>query len=187
MQVPPPPSQPVSKSPNVLMIVLGVVAVCSCCGIAVLAAVLFPVFEQAKIASKRTAALSNAKQLGTAMMIYAVDHDDRLPFADNWIDLTEPYAKNPSLYHSPGAPGPVGDQYGFAFRKELSRKHMVKIEDIQNTAMIFDTTLTGRNATSGLETLPRPGRYGGKNTIGFTDGSAKSINPADTHIFSLVK
>ena len=38
--------------------------------IAILAAILFPVFTQAKLAAKRTAALSNAKQLGTATMIY---------------------------------------------------------------------------------------------------------------------
>lgn len=44
--------------------------------IAILAAILFPVFAQAKIAAKKTADLSNLKQMGTASMIYASDNDD---------------------------------------------------------------------------------------------------------------
>jgi prepilin-type N-terminal cleavage/methylation domain-containing protein len=38
--------------------------------IAILAAILFPVFAQAKLAAKKTAALSNSKNIGTAMHIY---------------------------------------------------------------------------------------------------------------------
>jgi prepilin-type N-terminal cleavage/methylation domain-containing protein len=49
--------------------------------IAILAAILFPVFAQAKEAAKKTATLSNMKQTGTAFMMYAGDHDDLLPFA----------------------------------------------------------------------------------------------------------
>jgi prepilin-type N-terminal cleavage/methylation domain-containing protein len=44
--------------------------------IAILAAILFPVFAQAKVAAKKTADLSNLKQMGTASMIYASDNDD---------------------------------------------------------------------------------------------------------------
>jgi len=43
--------------------------------IAILAAILFPVFAQAKAAAKRTAALSNAKQLGLAVTMYNNDND----------------------------------------------------------------------------------------------------------------
>lgn len=46
--------------------------------IAILAAILFPVFAQAKLAAKKTTALSNAKQLATANMIYMGDYDDAL-------------------------------------------------------------------------------------------------------------
>jgi prepilin-type N-terminal cleavage/methylation domain-containing protein len=44
--------------------------------IAILAAILFPVFAQAKVAAKKTADLSNLKQIGTASMIYTADYDD---------------------------------------------------------------------------------------------------------------
>jgi len=47
--------------------------------IAILAAILFPVFAQAKSAAKKTADLSNKKQVGTAMAIYLTDADDCYP------------------------------------------------------------------------------------------------------------
>ncbi len=47
--------------------------------IAILAAILFPVFASAKAAAKKTASLSNLKQLGTSVMIYVTDSDDTFP------------------------------------------------------------------------------------------------------------
>lgn len=52
--------------------------------IAILAAILFPVFAQAKLAAKRTAVLSNSKQMGTSVMIYAADYDDSFPLPIFW-------------------------------------------------------------------------------------------------------
>lgn len=49
--------------------------------IAILAAILFPVFAQAKAAAKKTAALTHAKQVGTATHIYMADYDDIMPIA----------------------------------------------------------------------------------------------------------
>src|SRR4028118_47961 len=47
--------------------------------IAILAAILFPVFAQAKAAAKKTACLSNMKQMGTGLHIYMSDSDDVMP------------------------------------------------------------------------------------------------------------
>ena len=47
--------------------------------IAILAAILFPVFSMAKEAAKKTACLSNLKQLGTAYLMYQNDNDDGFP------------------------------------------------------------------------------------------------------------
>ena len=47
--------------------------------IAILAAILFPVFAQAKVAAKKTSCLSNMKQMGTGTMIYLSDYDDLFP------------------------------------------------------------------------------------------------------------
>jgi prepilin-type N-terminal cleavage/methylation domain-containing protein len=65
-----------SRSGFTLIELLVVIAI-----IAILAAILFPVFAQAKAAAKKNAALSNLKQTGTAGIMYASDFDDTLPFA----------------------------------------------------------------------------------------------------------
>jgi prepilin-type N-terminal cleavage/methylation domain-containing protein len=49
--------------------------------IAILAAILFPVFAQAKLAAKKTQYISNLKQTGTSVMIYTTDSDDIMPHA----------------------------------------------------------------------------------------------------------
>ncbi|MEZ0327196.1 MAG: prepilin-type N-terminal cleavage/methylation domain-containing protein [Fimbriimonas sp.] len=49
--------------------------------IAILAAILFPVFAQAKEAAKKTADLNNLKQIGTSVQMYIADSDDVLPLA----------------------------------------------------------------------------------------------------------
>ena len=49
--------------------------------IAILAAILFPVFAQAKVAAKRTSDLSQLQQIGTALQIYLTDYDDHYPQA----------------------------------------------------------------------------------------------------------
>lgn len=47
--------------------------------IAILAAILFPVFAQAKVAAKKTADLSNTKNIATATLMYCSDYDDLFP------------------------------------------------------------------------------------------------------------
>ncbi len=47
--------------------------------IAILAAILFPVFAQAREQARKTACLSNVKQLGLGFQMYAQDYDERMP------------------------------------------------------------------------------------------------------------
>jgi prepilin-type N-terminal cleavage/methylation domain-containing protein/prepilin-type processing-associated H-X9-DG protein len=47
--------------------------------IAILAAILFPVFAQAKDAAKKTTSISNLKQIGLAYVMYVGDYDDKYP------------------------------------------------------------------------------------------------------------
>ncbi len=83
--------------------------------IAILAAILFPVFAQAKEAAKRTACLSNAKQIAISQKLYGGDNDDMMPIfhAYNttpapWVDghlgtelLLLPYCKSKEMFKSP--------------------------------------------------------------------------------------
>jgi prepilin-type N-terminal cleavage/methylation domain-containing protein len=85
--------------------------------IAILAAILFPVFAQAKLAAKKTASLSQTKQMASATHIYLSDHDDRYPlgfgqdpyfgfYGYNWVhdvpaDLNSPmYADYVDMFGS---------------------------------------------------------------------------------------
>lgn len=76
--------------------------------IAILAAVLFPVFAQARLAAKKTADLSNLKQIGLALMLYGNDNDDRPPMVKmmgahpiTWVDELQAYSRARLLNRSP--------------------------------------------------------------------------------------
>jgi len=66
------------KSAFTLIELLVVIAI-----IAILAAILFPVFAQAKGAAQRTACISNMKQLATSIVMYGSDFDDLMPLLPN--------------------------------------------------------------------------------------------------------
>jgi prepilin-type N-terminal cleavage/methylation domain-containing protein/prepilin-type processing-associated H-X9-DG protein len=62
--------------------------------IAILAAVLFPVFAQAREKARQTQCTSNAKQLGTGLALYVQDYDERLPMGGRGLTGAET-AMNP--------------------------------------------------------------------------------------------
>jgi prepilin-type N-terminal cleavage/methylation domain-containing protein len=79
--------------------------------IAILAAMLFPVFAQAKAAAKATVAISNMKQIGLALSMYSNDNDDvnspPYPLNDNahsWRTSLDPYEKSAALSTDPVNP-----------------------------------------------------------------------------------
>jgi prepilin-type N-terminal cleavage/methylation domain-containing protein len=88
--------------------------------IAILAAILFPVFAQAKEAAKQTSTLSNGKQLGTAFAIYTADYDDCYPSSLPWRQT----AAGTELYWSPvfGASFPAGSANPSSFYIEVEDK-----------------------------------------------------------------
>jgi prepilin-type N-terminal cleavage/methylation domain-containing protein/prepilin-type processing-associated H-X9-DG protein len=80
--------------------------------IAILTAILFPVFAQAREKARQTACLSNEKQLGLAILQYAQDNDERFPDGINptgnwfwagegWAGQISTYVKSPILFHCP--------------------------------------------------------------------------------------
>jgi prepilin-type N-terminal cleavage/methylation domain-containing protein/prepilin-type processing-associated H-X9-DG protein len=76
--------------------------------IAILAAILFPVFAQAREKARQTACLSNEKQIGLAIMQYLQDHDDTYMAADHnatepytWFEPLQPYLKNRDVFRCP--------------------------------------------------------------------------------------
>lgn len=101
--------------------------------IAILAAILFPVFAQAKEAAKKVTCLSNVRQLNNSWLMYATDYDDTwvttgktypadpTNCSDNgdsadFFYLVQPYVKNYSIFYCPDRnvfqPQPAGQEYG---------------------------------------------------------------------------
>lgn len=77
--------------------------------IAILAAILFPVFAQAREKARQTACLAHSRQLGTAVHMYAQDYDETLPLywygvqIGYWHVALQPYIKNAQLFICPSA------------------------------------------------------------------------------------
>jgi prepilin-type N-terminal cleavage/methylation domain-containing protein/prepilin-type processing-associated H-X9-DG protein len=115
------PPQSFMKRAFTLIELLVVIAI-----IAILAAILFPVFAQAKEAAKKTACLSNMKQLGLGLQLYLGDSDDRMFFrggsansrsglipsanANRWWNLLMPYVKNKEIYRCPSDSQPTASR-----------------------------------------------------------------------------
>jgi len=77
--------------------------------IAILAAILFPVFAKAREKARQSSCLSNVKQLGLAVLQYAQDYDEaifgaRLP-RDGWTGAILPYIKNDQVFNCPSWSG----------------------------------------------------------------------------------
>ena len=58
--------------------------------IAILAAILFPVFAQARERARAVACISNMKQIGTGLAMYTQDSDEKLPTAFNNLPRIHP-------------------------------------------------------------------------------------------------
>src|SRR5689334_11224894 len=84
--------------------------------IAILAAILFPVFARARESARRTGCLNNMKQVTTGILMYAQDYDELLPYQQDgdlcdyaiskhavWINSTMPYVKNKQVWICPSA------------------------------------------------------------------------------------
>lgn len=108
--------------------------------IAIVAAILFPVFAQAKGAAKKASAMSNLDQIGKAEHMYFGDNDDTLPFryqtmtkwpgyniilfmagqTDTLDKVYSPYIKNRDVWYSPEDRLPKKGPSSYAFNGQLS-------------------------------------------------------------------
>jgi prepilin-type processing-associated H-X9-DG protein len=81
--------------------------------IAILAAILFPVFALARDKARQTMCLSNTKQMALAITQYIQDYDEVFPRDTNdgqqtfWMDYIQPYCKNEAIWRCPSRPNPT--------------------------------------------------------------------------------
>jgi len=81
--------------------------------IAILAAILFPVFARARENARRSSCQSNLKQIGLGVFQYIQDYDEKFPMAVTgststtsqppvgWADSVQPYLKSTQIYQCP--------------------------------------------------------------------------------------
>ncbi|HZO91267.1 MAG TPA: DUF1559 domain-containing protein [Chthonomonadaceae bacterium] len=97
-----------SRSGFTLIELLVVIAI-----IAILAAILFPVFAQAREAARQTSCASNMRQISLGFRMYSQDYDENFPLRRvcdpnaceaSWKHLLQPYIKNYQIFRCPSNP-----------------------------------------------------------------------------------
>jgi prepilin-type N-terminal cleavage/methylation domain-containing protein/prepilin-type processing-associated H-X9-DG protein len=91
--------------------------------IAILAAILFPVFAQAREKARQTSCLSNTKQLGLSFAMYSQDYDEENPNGINWYfpggngwgGQVYPYVKNTQVFRCPSDTGGPAVHSSYAY------------------------------------------------------------------------
>ncbi len=125
--------------------------------IAILAAILFPVFAQARVAAKKTATISNMKQLGLATVMYTGDNDGMFMPAvlggattqatENnalWGRVAFPYMKSLDIFRD--AMSPVNEGYPIRFNANVAVPEFGKV----NPGPCNDTNSDRRGASIGI-------------------------------------
>lgn len=150
--------------------------------IAILAAILFPVFAKAKDTAKITQCLNNLKQIGTGMQSYVDDHDGAFPPSANWgtpsynmgntgqqtlFQCLSKYSKPPiinasSAYDSGGiwaCPGDIGLPKGGSLGSEQAGVKTGKVPVWKQAGSSYE--FLGSDHTDRMGNLPA-GWYGSK-------------------------
>ena len=122
--------------------------------------------EYERILARRP--LANAKMLATAFLLYAADHDDRLPLAENWADALMPYVRDEATFLTTW---PRTSPTRFAFFEELSGVKVFQFENPSSIPLVFESSSNERNAHGGLDMIRWRGDVG--CAVGFIDTSAR--------------
>ncbi len=122
--------------------------------IAILAAILFPVFAKAREKARQNSCLSNTKQLMIAVLQYTQDYDERIPLDAHgpyasgtnyppdpgtyWDSLIEPYAKNRQIYVCPSWAGTNTRTYRYNYSRGRVSQALAQITDPAATVLLID-------------------------------------------------
>jgi prepilin-type N-terminal cleavage/methylation domain-containing protein/prepilin-type processing-associated H-X9-DG protein len=157
--------------------------------ITVLAAILFPVFAQAREKARQTSCLSNEKQLGMAILQYAQDYDEMLPNGVNltrdgrvwpgqgWAGQCVSYTRNTQIYQCPSDPtngaqapdyvvsyGYNGNLVGYADQDDPppSSVSLTELNNSSHTVMLFEVANVTANVLDQNEGTGTGGTTGRK-------------------------
>jgi len=134
--------------------------------IAILAAILFPVFAKAREKARQTACLNNQKQIVTGIMMYAQDHDELLPTSDTvWGSIN----MDKGVLMCPTAGTKIKNAYGF--NNLFSGKALGEVTDPTTAMLVADATPASTPIANTIYTSANYDfRHGGKIITSFVDG-----------------
>lgn len=171
--------------------------------IAILAAILFPVFARAREKARQTSCLSNVKQIMLGLMMYAQDYDETFipgaaPTATaEWHNLLEPYVKSAQIFVCASQSSNVRSdnlgygwnyqEFGYAYSSNGTGwcTPLAAIDAPAETIVIGDNEDVGARASQSswaFRFLYKRGgaliplRHNGGGNMGFADGHAKWYN-----------
>jgi hypothetical protein len=144
----------------------------------IVAAILFPVFAKAKMTTGKDRCSGQIRQMIHGLDLYATDNQGRLPVADRWMDSIFGYLnRNETLFHEPDDM-PKGT-YGYAMEGKASALAIDTVAKPRTYPLVFDSSLSQRNAVGNLTSLPRPQRHFWGNHVGYLDGNVGTVRGAD--------
>jgi hypothetical protein len=179
-----PPVAPRSNTNKILLFVL--IGGCGCAFLMmiILAAIMFPVFAQAREKAREQGCMSNVGKMTLGMQMYVQDYDMTFPESRNWMAKTQPYINNPAVNHCPSVSSRsgevIGGAFGYAFNSRLSKASEAKVSDPYQTGMIYDSSTLTESASDPLTSLPMPPRHFNHvkcDLLGFVDGHAQAYTP----------
>ncbi|MDQ2799523.1 MAG: DUF1559 domain-containing protein [Armatimonadota bacterium] len=163
---------PPPKKNNTATIVIIVVAVVFGGGIfltAILAAILFPVFQKVRENARLASCESNVKQIDLGLMQYVQDHNEKYPPSASGFKATIfPYIQSETVFH---CPTDTGGTVSYSFNQKLQGVSIDKLNAPANTVAVYEgknQTLDFRHQHSG----------GDVAVIGFADGSVRTFSQA---------
>lgn len=150
-------------------VMLAVIGVLLFCGVLT----FFPTYGYPKTLARASQCMSNAKQSAVALQLYASDYNQLLPDRDLWMDAIVPYTKNEPFRCPNLMKDGRTDEYGYCLNASVKTFRNLPSPDV--TPLVFESVNLARNASGGIDSLPKPGRHEGSNSIAFADGHAKKL------------
>jgi prepilin-type N-terminal cleavage/methylation domain-containing protein/prepilin-type processing-associated H-X9-DG protein len=147
--------------------------------IAILAAILFPVFARARAKAKQSSCLSYTKQLALATIMYASDYDETFPRVGDWYTAIEPYVKNRQIFLCPedstanGRTGASGFKLSYGINGNVCGYTTTNVEAPATTLLEFDATVTSSTDGTGCAYV-----HNDVANFSFCDGHTKALKDA---------
>jgi len=110
--------------------------------LAIVGAIIFPVFARGRAKARVTACVSNMKQLALGIQMFAEDYDGRLPGAVTWEEDIMPYVKNEQLFECLSRPR--REKGGYAINPLVAGSKLEDIADPATTVLLYEVDEHGQ-------------------------------------------